>query len=263
MKALQYRKVARSSALVALFSTRTETSSITGLPEALAAFVTQLDLVETLAERQAQPLVVVFSDRDRAFADLQTAALAISGQVYAYAIRTGRESLALNVHLKGGDLDRVRYIERVRSSQRVHDAIAEVLATIPESGVTAPMLVGLQTKIDRARSFVTAPRSTVVDKATATAQLAEAIRDLDAILKKQIDPLLAPCEVTHRELWLQYRAARKAIAAPGASSAEDAEDATTTAATTASSAAAASAASTSAAGTPVSAAPVTPMAAAA
>ncbi len=233
MKALQYRKVARSSALVALFSTRTETSSITGLPEALAAFVTQLDLVETLAERQAQPLEVIFQERDRAFTDLQTAALAISGQVYAYAIRTGRQSLALNGHLKRGDLDRVRHIERVRTSQRVHDAIAEVLESIPESGVTAPMLAGLQTNIDQARSFVTAPRSTVVEKATATTLLAEAIRDLHAIMKKQIDPLLVPCEVTHREFWLQYRAARKAIAAPGAFAEGDAEDAITTSTTAA------------------------------
>ena len=67
MKALQYRKVARSSALVALFSTRTETSSITGLPEALAAFVTQLDLVETLVKRQTQPLDLVLHARDAAF----------------------------------------------------------------------------------------------------------------------------------------------------------------------------------------------------
>ncbi len=247
MKALQYRKVARSSALVALFSTRTETSSITGLPEALAAFVTQLDFVETLAERQAQPLEVIYRDRDLAFAAMKNATLTIAGQVYSLAVRTKRESLALNVHLKGSDLDRARLIERVRSCQRVHDAIAEVLATIVESGVTAATLADLQTKIDVARELVTVPRTTIVDKATATTQLTEAIRTLDEILKKQIEPLVAPCEETHREFWLQYRSACKAITTGGGPGEDEVDGTASAASTTTATATTASASTTPAA----------------
>jgi hypothetical protein len=135
-------------------------------------------------------------------------------------------SNSASMHVKGSDLDRVRFIERVRSCQSVHDAVAEVLAMIVESGVTAPTLAALQTKIDVARGFVTAPRNTVVDKATATAQLTEEIRKLDEILNNQIEPLVALLEETNREFWLKYRSAGKEVSTGGGQGEDDAADAT-------------------------------------
>lgn len=218
MDARQYGHIARSSALVALFSTRPETNRITGLPAAFALHAAQLDLVETLVKRQAQPLALVLHDRDVAFTAMKIAALLVGGKVSAFAARTHSDTLALKVKVKSNDLDRVRFVERVRSCQRIHDAVAEVLAAVAPSGVTPAMLDDLQTSIGAARSFLTAPRTTVVDKSTATVQLAEAIRELTAILTQQIEPLVAPCEFTHREFFLKYRAARKLIAPPGATS---------------------------------------------
>lgn len=227
MDARQYSHIARASALVALFATRPEVDRLAGLPETLALFTAQLDWVETLVERQSQSLAAVIVERDAALTAMKIAALTVAGKVAAGAARSGRGSLALNLQVKRSDLERARLVERVRSCQRIHDTVAAEPEAAAAAGVTAELLADFHNTITAARGFLTAPRATVVDKSTATVQLAEAVRDLNEIITKQIDPLVAPCEFTHREFFLLYRAARKLVARSRgpADSAEDEQEA--------------------------------------
>lgn len=211
MNTLQYSEIARGRVIKAVFPTASETQLVPGLPAALAEFVSHLDIVETLAVRQAQRPEVILEKRREAMAAMEETALSISGRVASYAHRTDRFALELDVRLKAGELRRTRLEERVRLCQHVCDVVAPVIDTLVDSGVTAAEVEQLQKQVGIARDLLPALRTLVVDKANATEQLPAELRALNEIRQRQIEPLMIPLEKRAPALYAKYRSACQRI----------------------------------------------------
>jgi len=223
MNSRQSNVLDSSRALKALFASNpTVPTSVLGLKEAWDEFLSQLDVVENLAQRQAQRLEVSLVRRDNAVEDAIDAATELAGTVLSYAERKKLTELAVNVRLKVTDFTSARLDDRVRLVQRVHAVIEALPATLlTEIKVTAAMLTELQKKIEDAGTALAAPRSTVVEKSAATELMAAAFSDLTAIRIRQVDPLIVPLEKKNPEFFTKYVAARKLIDRPGTRTEEE------------------------------------------
>ena len=83
-------------AVLAVFQT-TDTSTIPGLPEIIASCVSDLNLAETLEQRQAKRLEPVLEVRDRALQAMIRATLGLAGRVVSFARRKGDTELAARI----------------------------------------------------------------------------------------------------------------------------------------------------------------------
>ena len=79
---------------------------------------------------------------------------------------------------------------------------------------------GIQVFIDAFAALQTSPRDGITRSAAATRQMAELFHQLQLVLSRELDPLIAPFRNTEPALFNEYRVARKLVHGPTASAEE-------------------------------------------
>ena len=211
MKSHQYNKLAAYQAVLNLLTSTHEAEAIVAFPQAFARFRAKLEDLTALRARQTQKLSPALVQRDAILGAALREALRIAGIVRSYAHAHDDPVLADRVRLTPRQLRETRIARRLALAQRVHDATLPVLDALAGYGVTAATLAALQEKIADAELAVRGPRDVMVVRVAATQQLVVALREIDAVLKNQLDPLLFPLQETQPEFHARYRFCRDII----------------------------------------------------
>jgi hypothetical protein len=208
----------------------TITAGIAAYPGAFARFEAKLDEVEVQAQLQLGRIRTAIEDRDQKQTTMVDAALAVAGMVLTYAHQNDLKSLEVETAVTPGDFNRARPGVKVRMAQQICDTVRPLAADLAAHGVTTALLDDLQKKIDAANAALPAPRQTTAEKRAATAEIAAKLKELNAILQNQLDPLLHTLRKTNRSFYAQYRAARQLVNLPGTHSSDATPDAVVAAA---------------------------------
>ncbi len=194
------------------------TAIIAPLP-ALTAAVTELhtllDNIAGLVATQAQPTSGATFDKSSALDAMADSTLSVANSVKGYASKNRLGDLAAKVASSRTTLTTGRELNRVTQAQQVHDAANGVLAHLADYGVSAADLTTLQAKIDAARAALSAPRNLNNAKKSATERMPVAFRQVDSLLRHQIDPLVAKLASTQPNFYARYQAARIVVDRPG------------------------------------------------
>ena len=222
MNTRQSNKLAAFREVQVFLNTTTATRALTALAAKTALLHTLLTRIDELVETQTLPLAGVLQARDEATNAAIALALAVAGPVRSYAVSHHRLELAALVDLSRRDFLVIRRGERTRLAQRVLDAALPVATELGAYGVTPAMLAELHARIEASNTAVDVPRTTAANKKVATAGLAAAFKAVDALLKDEIDPMLAVLGLIDPEALARYRVAREIIHRRGSRRVSDA-----------------------------------------
>lgn len=138
----------------------------------------------------------------------------IAGIVYAYASATKNETLKQEVNFSFSTLKRTRDEQLAPRCQLIHDRAVANKAALADYGITDAKTAALQTAIDTYSGETTKPRTAVSNRKTQNANLNAKFRAADAILKDQMDKLIANFAATDPDFVKTYENARIIIDAP-------------------------------------------------
>ena len=215
MNAKQSNKRAMYREVQVFLHTTTATRDLAALAAKTALLITLLTQIDELVETQTRPLAGVLGARDQATNSAINLALGVAGPVRSYAVAHHDPELAALVDLAKRDFLQLRRGERPRLAQRVLDAAQPLAAELGAYGVTPALLDALHASIDTSDAAVDVPRTTAANKKAATAKLAAVFKEVDVLLKDEIDPMLAVLGLTDPEALARYRIAREVIHRPG------------------------------------------------
>ena len=211
----QTNKLAMYHAVLALLQATDETGGIPGVPAQLSTLAARLAELDTLAATQLRLTAGKTARRDELLADMIETALDVANAVATHADAQKLTELARAVAVTPSAFARLRLLHRPWLAQQVHAAAQGVLPELATYGVTAATLAALQAKIESAKAGLDQPRSTIVEKSAATAQMLAVFREIDAQLEGQIDRLVFPLRKTSPKFHARYQVARQIAARPG------------------------------------------------
>ena len=193
-----------------------ESLGVAGLRAKLQLFLAQVAQIYRLAPLQAQTTRGRTARRDELSQGMIDLALDVASAVAAHADEHKLTELARSVEVSAGTFKRLRIPHRPILAQQILDAAQPVVADLAPGRVTADTLDELQAQIGLVKTWLDQPRSAIRAKSSATTQLAEAFREADALLERQIDRLVFPTRKTHPEFYADYQRARQVLDLPGA-----------------------------------------------
>ena len=182
---------------------------------ALAAVVADFDAafrnLEALAQMQAEPISPALARRDQLLAELAHATIVVAGAVFSYATERRNGGLAATVRLRPSDFVRTRLARRVNLARPIHEAAVALGDELAAYGITPAMLADLHALIAQADEACAAPRGVVAAKSAATARIRDGLRELGALVRDRLEPLVFPLRRSSPQLYEQYRAVRQTI----------------------------------------------------
>ena len=96
------------------------------------------------------------------------------------------------------------------------DEAKPIVANLTKYKVTTASLNAFKAKIEAFDALQTSPRDGIAQRAAATFQLHRLSRQLQELLSKRLDPLIAPLKETEPTVFNEYRVARKLVNGPTA-----------------------------------------------
>ncbi len=96
------------------------------------------------------------------------------------------------------------------------DEARPLVANLAKYKVTTASLNAFKAKIEAFDALQTSPRDGIAQRASATRQIHRLNRQVQELLSKQIDPLIAPLKETEPTVFNEYRVARKLVSGPTA-----------------------------------------------
>lgn len=182
----------------------------------------QLTKLENVAQERGEATAGVTQAKAEARAALAEAAFPLAAGLQAFAAIEGNIQLAALIAFTRSDFLYGRDNLSLQKARTTRTTVKEHLPALAAYGINLEMVKNLTTAIDRYANLLEAPRTAIAERAAATAQIAELIDTLDALLKDRLDklvPILAPRHPTFADA---YRTARVIIDRAGP--ARDPED---------------------------------------
>lgn len=180
----------------------------------LTAFNAKANAIDTTAQLEAQVITGITINKGDLKKALCTSAEGLAAAVYAYATAEEDPVLQQKANYSLSDFLRLKDDELSIIVQNLHDAAADVVASLLAYGVTAATLEALQDLIDEYSSTVSAPRNAAALRKTYVAQLKTLFNEADEILKTQLDKLALQFKASQPEFYSTYKNNRRIINAP-------------------------------------------------
>ena len=182
-----------------------------GFANAVGRFRDKLLELNNTVEVQETPRTGIHKDKMNVWEAMKDEALLVSGAVTAYATTINNQRLKDAVHFTATDLMRVRDTLAGQRALIIHDQANAVVANLADFGVTPATLTSLNGRILEFNKLMVAPRVAIVDRKGATSQLKNQMKELDMILKDEMDPLMAAYRNTALGFYDAYFNARKIV----------------------------------------------------
>ena len=197
-------------ALQALFENM-ETSAIAGLPEAVAAFNTEVESIVALLQQHDRQLKPVLVARDEAVRTMTARVIHLAGRALGYARRVGNAQLAATMRLDPDLLTRAGYQQRMAAAQAVLDRINASLPLLTPGGITPNDVVAVQEAIADAQPATGLPRNHIAQRKKVALQLRKKFSDVGLVVREQLDPLFRAVRYSDPGIYTHYIAARRQL----------------------------------------------------
>ena len=180
-------------------------STITGMVTAFNGHISALN-----ASDMAQKTITsgITQSKEMAKAAMANAAMILvnAGKSYANAIHN--VSLAANFDITYSDIVRARDTDADDICQNIHDALQPYIAGTAAYGANTASLSALQNAIHTFSGWIGKPRSQQSISINATLSIAQHFEAANALLKDQLDPIMAQYKTISAPFYNQYNAVR-------------------------------------------------------
>ena len=153
-------------------------------------------------------LTGIAADKSVSKQDLSVIATQIAGLIFAFAAKTGNNTLKQAVNFSTTDISKLKDGEIAPQCQNIHDSGVANLANLADYGVTTAKLDDLQTAINSYTGHVAKPRTAITERATTKANIKQYFKQADAILTEQMDKLVENFKADNPDFVSTYRNAR-------------------------------------------------------
>ncbi len=170
--------------------------------------ITALFGSETVVSKQTKGVAM---DKGTLKQILCQAAADLAALVFAYANRTKNDTLKQQVNYAKSDVEKLKDDLIVPTCNNIKKAASDNLAALADFGVTAAMLTAFQTNIDNYNISVPKPKLTKATKTTETANIKTTIKDIDNVLKNEMDKLVVSFKTANPNFASDYKNARVII----------------------------------------------------
>ncbi len=165
-------------------------------------------------EKQEKALHGYTVEKEKRKGKMASIAERIRSAVQAYATTIGDEVLFAAVNFSESKIMQKNGNTARTWAQIVHDQANGVIANLGTYGVVAGDLTAFQTAIDDFGDYISQPKNTIAEIASATADLKKLFKDADANLKKKLDKLMENFRESAPDFYAQYFIDRKIYNAP-------------------------------------------------
>jgi len=211
MNKRQKSKLASFIAAEAVLRGNPEVASVPGLPERVEALSAKVGEINSLAIKQTQPTQASTLGRDQRIEEMVRMALGVAGVVQTMAHAGNLQELGRLVRADPGIFRRLSVFDRVWLARRIQEAAQAHLPELASYGVTAETLAALRSRIDVAEALLQQPRLSVVERRAATQQLDTRMREVEGLLKLEIDRLVLQLQEGQPGFYAAYVAARSVV----------------------------------------------------
>lgn len=157
---------------------------------AFNAFKVKLSTLITTATSESQVITGITVDKSVAKKNLCQLATDISAIVYAYASSINNNTLKKGVNFAYSDLYRLKDDVLPLTTQNILSLATANATALASFGITSAMLTTFQTSITDYSTAVPKPKTAKSVKSTFTKNIQNLIKDIDGILKDQLDKLI-------------------------------------------------------------------------
>lgn len=161
------------------------------------------------------------AEKRAALQTLGDAACFVATQVSAYAAKTSNLTLQARVNYSRTSVTAGSEQDAVTRCQTIHTSATEHLAALSKYRVDAAKLTELDHAIKAFQALINAPRDSTAQSAAATKQLPALFKTTDALLKNQLDKLMACFSASEPTFHAEYQTARVIVDAGGGEANDD------------------------------------------
>lgn len=172
------------------------------------AFKAKLTTFLITVASEAEVISGITIDKTVAKQNLSQNAADIAAITYAYASSINNNDLKQSANFAYSDLFRIKDDLLAPTCQNIHDVTFNVLVALADYGITAPMLTAFQDNITAYASSVPKPRNAKNLKETYSENIKLQIKDIDKLLKDEMDKTIRIFKPTHPDLISNYKFAR-------------------------------------------------------
>lgn len=174
-----------------------------------------LATVRSAARRQADPTRAATAVKDELRDDVRARTYLLASAVRSWALRQGDAGLAARVELTRTDLDGLRDAALAERSEIVVAAARDHLGgddgLTARQGVTPDEVDALDALDDQFADALSTPRAAIVARSRATAEIAEALAAVHALLRDHLDPMVERFAADAPAFARDYAAARVVV----------------------------------------------------
>ena len=182
-----------------------------GLPAfatAFANFETSIATIKNRLEVQNKNVLGVSLDKTIYKTTMVDKALLVANAVYAYATDVNNFTLQSKVDFSKSDLARGRDVSILQNCELIKNEADAIITDLTDYGILAADITDLQNKIEAFVSANTAPRTAIIERKGATAEISQVLKAADTILKSKMDKLIESFKISNPRFYNLYFDAR-------------------------------------------------------
>ncbi|MES2556099.1 MAG: hypothetical protein V4604_08110 [Bacteroidota bacterium] len=185
-----------------------------GVPAFAAAFgnfTAKVAVLDQLVLNQDVSIVGVKDVKDQERGETADLAHKVASALRVLGKNTANKSLLALLHFPDSDLHYRGSATTLKLMSRVKDAAVQHAAVLVDYGIAQWHIDDLVQRVDHLSLTFGTTRNAIVDRGKTTELITETIRDIDGLLKRELDLLVEVLKTDYHEFALSYQKAREIV----------------------------------------------------
>jgi len=222
MTANQRNRLAMLIALSHVFNDfKEELSSIPAQKQNIESFFEYLQKIKEAHKIQQGYSSANSKLKTKEEAEMIQATVQVAAAIYVYAHSTNQPGLKSKVSISPSSLQRLADKDLEIACVNIYDLALTIVEHLADYGITPESIAKLKKEIDDFAALIASPRSEIVTRSQATAELRVLFTQMDDLLRHKIDKLMVMFEMAQPKAYKTYLAARIIVDLKGAKTTEE------------------------------------------
>jgi len=186
----------------------TELSMITALESLIHDFSDLMTKIETVHQVQQGNTTGKRQLKLKEEAEMIEGTVQVAGAMFVYAQANGMPDLQIKCSVSASQLERMSDEQLKVSCLNIYDEAVKLGEALSDYGKTAEQVTNLKKEIDDFAVLISSPRSAIVTRSQATAELKSLINEANDLLRNKVDKLMDMLKTSEAKVYNTYKAAR-------------------------------------------------------
>ena len=186
-------------------------SELPAFASAVQTFGERLNALEQAAYHQNLALVGVSAVKNAKRAIVAEKAYAMSSSMVAFAVVTNDVELINQMKIAKHELDNCSKDKMLILVDRILTRANDLVNLLGDYGIDQTTVDELQLLRDELDTQMSAPRNAIIDRKGQTGRIKSLVRELNAIIKFQLDKLMVILKEDHPQFFIDYTNARMIV----------------------------------------------------